>query len=361
MNKPKVLAVTIVTAILFIVSAFPSYAASDASYWDYQAEGYLMPCPTYPSAESLPYGKDTEVYEALYYGNSSNEYIIFRCYLAPNTYSGNDISVFNGNSFLVVGDSSNNIQLFVTSTSSIYYQWNTLNRDTGQMSWGNILTANDVISSGSKIVNKFTDNNKYSSSYVKGRFVGSIRGTDECVYGGRNLKLLYSSGQMPSSPSNEVPLYSSTYWLRALSLTYITQADLSSKNIADAIDEGNAKVIAQIKEESNKQVTAINQAASRVEAAVSQGVSEIIGAGSDMPTLNTDNEWMNDSLTKVNGWLSELNDFEKQMDDAAADNAQNMEQAKSFISGFFGVVPAPIIAALTLILVVLVAVKLVGR
>ena len=92
-----------------------------------------------------------------------------------------------------------------------------------------------------------------------------------------------------------------------------------------------------------------------------ENVDRILNAGSDMPVLDTDNNWMNDSLTKVNGWLTEIGAFESQMEAAQVENSENMAQASTFINGFFGVVPTAIIAGLTLLLVIIVVVKLVGR
>lgn len=80
-----------------------------------------------------------------------------------------------------------------------------------------------------------------------------------------------------------------------------------------------------------------------------------------MPTLDTNNDWMNDSLTKVNEWVSSLEAFEEQMDAAEEENSENMAQAKTFLSSFFSKIPKGIIAVLTLALVMIVTVKVVGR
>lgn len=283
--------------LLFAQFSVTSYATDNsASYWDYREEGYFLPCPTYPSAESLPYGVDTEIYEFIYWGSNSEQSIIFRCYLAPNSYTGTEISVFNGNSALVSSDLNDNIELFVTSNSVIYYQWNTLNRTTGTMSWGNILTANDVLSSGTKSVNKFTDGNKFSSDFSSGMFSGVVYGTDECLFGGRSVPLLIKpTNKIPSSPLYEVPLYNENYFVRSRSLSYITSADLSSKNIADAVDESNEKVINQIKEESAKQITAINESTDKIVGSLEQNgekLDDINGSvqqnGEKLDELNTE-------------------------------------------------------------------------
>lgn len=100
---------------------------------------------------------------------------------------------------------------------------------------------------------------------------------------------------------------------------------------------------------------------SSVNNAITQAVDDIINAGSNMPGLDTDNSWMNDSLTKVNEWVSSLESFEEQMDAAEEENAENMANAKTFLSSFFSKIPKGIIAVLTLALVMIVAVKVVGR
>lgn len=100
---------------------------------------------------------------------------------------------------------------------------------------------------------------------------------------------------------------------------------------------------------------------SSVNEAITNAAGEIINAGSDMPTLDTNNDWMNDSLTKVNEWVSQLEAFEEQMEAAEEENSENMAHAKSFLDGFFDVLPKPLIAVLTLGLVMIVVVKVIGR
>lgn len=89
--------------------------------------------------------------------------------------------------------------------------------------------------------------------------------------------------------------------------------------------------------------------------------SEIMNAGADEPTLDINNDWMDDSLSKVNGWLDDLSGFEQQMISNREDNADNLSRAGTFLSDFFSSLPASIIAAMALCLVVIVVVKIVGR
>ncbi len=125
--------------------------------------------------------------------------------------------------------------------------------------------------------------------------------------------------------------------------------------------EGFSRVDAAIGEAADRVEGAITNAANQIQQAITNAAGEIINAGSDMPTLDTNNDWMNDSLTKVNEWLSSLEEFDKQMDDAEAENAENMANAKTFLASFFAKIPKGIIAALLLVLVTLVGIKVVGR
>ncbi len=364
MKTSKLLAVALVTAFIFISMFIPASAASDASFWDYYNEGYLVPSPDYPNRESLPYGDDTAVYEfKKHYSDSEAE--VYRVYIRRDLYSGSEVSAYNGMSIVFVDNKTGtypNFEILMTSPATIFTQSFRYNYSSGSITyWSSVNTVPYTKESNGKIYQFGVKTGQISNSGVIGKWSGVVAATDPCYYGGRDLKSLVTAGILSKAPSDELPAYSGVYHLTAQTMSYPTSNDISSKAIANSIDESNAKVIAEIKAQSQQQITAINNAASKIEGAITEAVDDIINAGSDMPTLDTNNDWMNDSLTKVNDWLSQLEDFEKQMDEAEADNAENMQQAKSFVDGFFSAVPGPIIAALTLILVVLVAVKIVGR
>lgn len=123
--------------------------------------------------------------------------------------------------------------------------------------------------------------------------------------------------------------------------------DLSGSILAD-------EIVSQVNANNDKNTTEIIKA-------IGEAVTSIISAGEELPTLDTANDWMNEALTKVNGWLDSLDDFNDQMDDNLAENEENLENASSFINGFFDIVPAGIVAALALVLVMIVVVKVVGR
>lgn len=375
MKTSKILAVALVTAFIFISMVVPASAASDATFWDYYNMGFMIPSPDYPNRESLPYGDNTAVYEFKKF-YSDDEAEIYRIYIRRDLYSGSEVSAYNGMSIVFADNNSGtnpNFEILSTSPATIFYQTFRYKYSTGEVTyWSGVTSSPYTKESSGKIYQFGVKSGKLTSTQQLGYWVGTVAGTDPCYYGGRDLRSLSLAGLMTSVPADLKPAYNAIYHLTGITMSYPTSNDISSRDISDSIDESNEKVIAQIKAESDRQITAINNAssqiqsginnaASQIEGAITEAVDDLINAGSDMPTLDTDNEWMNDSLTKVNNWLSQLEDFEKQMDEAEADNAENMAQAKSFVDGFFSAVPGPIIAALTLILVVLVAVKIVGR
>ena len=92
-----------------------------------------------------------------------------------------------------------------------------------------------------------------------------------------------------------------------------------------------------------------------------QNVDRILNAGSDSPPLNTEQNGLTEVISNLNNWVSQLGEFEKHMSENEVENSENMAQAKTFINGFFGVVPKVLIACFSLFLVMVVVVKLVGR
>lgn len=92
-----------------------------------------------------------------------------------------------------------------------------------------------------------------------------------------------------------------------------------------------------------------------------ENIDRILNAGSDSPPLNTEQNGLTEVISNLNNWVSQLGEFEKQMSENEVENSENMAQAKTFINGFFGVVPKALIACFSLFLVMVVVVKLVGR
>lgn len=109
----------------------------------------------------------------------------------------------------------------------------------------------------------------------------------------------------------------------------------------------------------------VSQAASDIKEGVSKAAGEVVSgvnnAGSDMPTLNTDDSWMNESVTKMNDWISQVDDFQYQMSRNVVENSSVMAEAHDVIDGFFDKIPTVIIIALSTALIILVVVKVVGR
>ena len=95
--------------------------------------------------------------------------------------------------------------------------------------------------------------------------------------------------------------------------------------------------------------------------AVNNAADKMVNAGSNSPSLNTEQNGLTEVISNLNKWVSDLGAFENQMKSNEAENSENMAQAKGFINGFFSVVPPALIACFSLFLVIIVVVKLVGR
>ena len=179
-----------------------------------------------------------------------------------------------------------------------------------------------------------------------------------------NSKLIYRSNKMTSVPpslslGSGVVLVDHYIWTYP-SMSYVQSNEQYSK-ISQEINDGFSMVDERLDSGFSNVNGAINQGFQDVTGAINNGVTEIIGAGSDMPTLDTNNDWMNDSLTKMNEWLDDMSEFENQLEENKGENAVNMANAGSFLSSFFDTVPVGLICAFTFVLVVIVVVKLIGR
>lgn len=140
---------------------------------------------------------------------------------------------------------------------------------------------------------------------------------------------------------------------------YVYESDKEEQN---AIEQSRYEEQNKIIESGFTQVyNAINNAKDDIVSAVNQGADKVINAGSDAPSLNTEQNGLTEVISNLNNWVSQLGDFEKQMSENEVENSENMAQAKSFINGFFSVVPKALIACFSLFLVIIVVVKLVGR
>lgn len=166
----------------------------------------------------------------------------------------------------------------------------------------------------------------------------------------------------------------STYQFFSNYTSYNTGDSWNSSLRAYPSDAGN--IVSRVNDNVDREVSSLNAQESRRAATEasqqsrqhaddmtqrSQQHSEIMHAGSDQPTLDTNNDWMDDSLSKVNGWLDDISNFEVQLSNNRVENASNLTAAQNFISGFTSSLPVGVIAALSLVIVMIVVIKIVGR
>lgn len=373
MNKTvKRIAVTFVTALLICGVSLNAFAIEYAwaEEFDYWNSSYFVPSPDFPNADSLPYGKDTLVYE-IYMRvqvEGYNGWKVHRFYLKKQLYSGSGVSAFNGSTTCFVADDGK-FEAFVASESTVYYQtylyFPVFGRGENVYSFSNFTQAPYYKTKDGKTYNFIVVSGDFASSdsdYEK--FFASVRGNAPCYYGGRDLKALVQSQLIHNAPSDELPKYTKVWCLTSSLRSYPTSSDLSliqnAKNnelLNDRLDTFDSNVVQGFESVNNS----INNGVTQVQQAIDNAVDNIINYGSEMPTLDTNNDWMNDSLTKVNEWVSSLGEFKEQMNEAKEENSENMEKAGSFLSGLFEVIPKGIIAVLTLGLVMIVVVKVIGR
>lgn len=311
MAKSKRLLLTVLSMILIVgvISPLSVYAADGKG-------GVFTPTTSYPYSETLIYGNDTVVVDINYDLNHLDTWF-FRW--QANSDAIHWITrVYSGGKY--------NYTIFIASNSPIYtYTINTTNGYNGSVF--------ESATMGSAYGYKYVDH--YSVSF-----------TD-------NSKLIYRSNKMTSVPSNlslgsGVVLVDHYIWTYP-SMGYVQSNEQYSK-ISQDINEGFSMV-------DNRLSSGLGD----VTHAIQQGVSDILNAGTDMPTLDTDNNWMNDSLTKMDEWLNDMSEFEEQLEENKQENAENMSNAGSFLSAFFDTVPIGLICAFTFVLVVIVVVKLIGR
>lgn len=389
MNKTlkKLIAVTLVTATLVSCFLLPASALEVTA----TAPSTVIKADlnNYPDMASLPYGTNSKIVETnkVYYDDGvfgyypyvtmrfcmSSDSLYFISGYYDSNYNESYVSLFlfsndeiyeaeysYGNSYYkdtfkkVASDKynssssySNNSTFFVKSTTFKYTLVYSMKWDRGQAyedffvnSNFNPLVGNYLINSPLLSANTVTvsgSSGKYFSYYF--------------TYSEYPISFYKSS----SDKSNYLKSWSGTsgaeynnYWSLDNPFLHILQYE----NLNTSLDSD--KIISEINSNNDKNATEIVKA-------IGEAVTEIINAGSDLPELSTDNDWMNEALTKVNGWLDALDDFNDQMDDNLADNEENMQNASDFINGFFDILPSGVIAALSLILVIIVVVKIVGR
>ncbi len=374
----KVVAVTLVTAIVVISCCVSSYATvvnSDYSYSFYSSQRLFVPSPKYPTSESLPYGNDTLIYE-IPKNNGDGSHTFHRFYIKKDVYSGTDFSVFNGITAIMSREKKASYTLssldlvgyaftfkFISKSTIYYEKFTVKDNDQSSFDFSDLVTV-DYGNTVNGVVYPTITLSGYLY-FVSG--VQSASGFLESYYcnapaycGGKPVSQISNYNNFPEWQrfdyiNTDCFVYDNPANFRYPSSTDISkfQTDLINgklDTINDNITGGVDEILGGIDSASDEIVSGINSA-----------VDEIISGANDVPTLDTDNGWMNDSLTKINGWLEDLKVFEEQMKENEIENAENMEQAKNFLSRFFDILPAPIVVAFIMFLVVIVAVKVVGR
>lgn len=375
MNKTvkKLIAVTLVTATLVSCFLLPVSAASVVP-----TSGNFGADSKYSNPDKLPYGGTSVIVEInkSFYDSDSKKYgyflyTVYRfCMSSDSKYT---VSICDYNGYKAVC-------LYLFSNDPIYYaeysyeatayvtdfkqlssgQYNTKSNDMPYFSksayhtytavycslWGSstlsemFINSNKAPISSTFALDDVTDFSSLSTSswydYVNGYTYHNF--LSQSVYP-CGSSILFNSGRTMNFLHSD-----STYYH---SLTYPTLMDTSSGVDVD-------KIVSEVNANNDKNAAEIKEA-------IDNAVTEIINVGSDLPELSTALDWMDEALTKVNGWLDSLDDFNDQMDDNLAENEENMNNASNFIKGFFNVVPSALIAVFSLILVMIVVVKVVGR
>ncbi len=322
MNKSKKTFLTVLSVILIvgIISPLSAFGADGKG-------GVFTPTEAYPYTETLLWDNDTVVVDI----NFDNDHLstwFYRYQCSPDSIH------FIARKAVAGGYS---YKLYILSNTPVYtYVINTSNGYNGS----GYYPANE----GS--VGGFSYSTTWELSFVD------------------NSKLIYRSNKMTSVPSglslgSGVVLVDHYIWTYP-TMSYVQNNEQYSK-ITDEINKGFSMVDERLNNISSDITGAINQGAQEITGAINNAVTEIIGAGNDMPSLDTNNDWMNDSLTKMNEWLDDMAKFEEQLEENRQENAVNMGNAGSFLSAFFDTVPIGLICAFTFVLVVIVVVKLIGR
>lgn len=347
MNKSKIIAVTLVTALCLLTAVVPASASSIVYYSNYSNDGLFVPTPSVPDSSSLPYGANTQIIE-LYNYSSANTWQVYRFYFDAS-YSANSSLNIPSVSFATNRSTYKGI-LFIDSKSPVYMEnfWYTTNDYVVHYynNFGEYQTGNTTVS--------MRLDTKLSSTPQVGYFhSGLLTNKNTIPWNGKQLItndyknkssdiLTYLNNRYNGGFNNLVISWTTRQYITPSQANKIANDESFSrveKNIIDSVNSAK-----------NDVVTVINQAADK-----------IVNAGSDSPALNTEQNGLTEVISNLNKWVSDLGEFENQMKSNEAENSENMAQAKGFINGFFSIVPPALIACFSLFLVIIVVVKLVGR
>lgn len=310
MKRVSFIVLSFVCAVVLIIStAAPSFAANTPVM--------VIPRSGDFYRDSLPFGYDTVVVDI---GYNYNTKMVYRYLMPPETTYW----------ITFTGTSKVTLNAIYPSWTNLMYRQN-YNWDTGYFS-------NPLL--------QLLTFDSASQNYVLSVTINLTGYTGSDFYYHANIYSELDSVSTPYKPD----LY-----------RYPDRDDNNVSTIVNKIDSAASSLNAQELSRYRAQMTQESQNHQQDMTQRSQQHSEIMHAGEDQPTLDTDNGWMDDSLSKVNSWLDDISNFEGQMSQNRVDNAENMSRAGAFLSDFFGGMPAAIIAAMALCLVVIVVVKIVGR
>ena len=347
MNKSKIIAVTLVTALCLLTCAVPASASSTVYWSNYVNDGLFVPTPSVPDSSSLPYGSNTQIIE-LYDYTSSNTWLVYRFYFDAS-YSAN--SSLNKPSFAFSTNRSTFKGIaFIDSKSPVYFE-------------------NYWYSTDDYIVHYYNNFNEYRTGFttVAMSLNTKLSGTPEVGYFHSgiitNKNTMPWNGQQLSfsdyqkKTSDIISFLNNKYnvGFNNIVYTWTTRQYITPSQANKIANDEAFRHVEKVVQDS------VNNAKKEILTEIVNSADKIVNAGSNAPALNTEQNGLTEVISNLNKWVSDLGAFENQMKSNEAENSENMAQAKGFINGFFSVVPPALIACFSLFLVIIVVVKLVGR
>ena len=346
MRVKHFIAVTLVTALLFISFICPASAASFAK-GRYGSGGFDPPVSGVALVREnvlfVPYGVGRDgIYIGKYFNFPEDvKARVIYCHNSDNTYNVG-MQIWKSTSGSIEYGYTNIVKWHYGQWSTSYYVANTVLRE------GKYGTYIPLYScSASEFI---FDSDKTFATYVVNEYFynDSILTASAPFYPADS-----SSGTVYNIPS---PLVSNeSNW--TYNYGYETEEERQEAIEQSRYDEQNRI----IQEGFTQVIKTLNDNNIALIEAQHENVDRILNAGSDSPPLNTEQNGLTEVISNLNNWVSQLGEFEKQMSENEVENSENMAQAKTFINGFFGVVPKALIACFSLFLVMVVVVKLVGR
>lgn len=229
---------------LFDLCLISSYGAEfEILDYDYQSNGYFIPAPDFPNSESLPYGTDTLIYEI--HVPAYNGVAYCRFYLKKDLYNGSEVSAFNGATTCFVTENGK-FEAFVASPSTVYYQFYYI-LDDGSCYFDEVLKAPYYKTKNGKTYNYVVFSGNYANDTV-GYYDGTIVSNASCYYGGRDLKSLLDTDLISQAPTDELPAYTSTWFITAYTMSYIPASVASNIDLEASLQSGNQLIVDSVSE-----------------------------------------------------------------------------------------------------------------